>query len=517
MQSFLSPRRLKIAAAVACGLGSFTPAATYTWTGTAGDGVWQTGTSVSNWVDETSAVAYAPGNGGGNSFVFSATGVNTATITLKNGHNPNINNMIVNANAAQTTFVIDGASHLDFAPTADGGESLTVNGGSNAVINATAPTGTATGGGNVQLFSYNENAWRVSSGVFTINAPIVGSGASRGISKRGGGTLRLTGDSTFGGMFVAGDGTIEISSIGNIGETSAAGTGSGITNGQIQISRTTSSSHLNGTLTYTGADATTNRAILIAKDTWANAVTDAAKFTSTVGTLTLTGGITATAGGDISHFTNFTVGGNGNMVVNTNGIFGDLSLIKTGTGRVEINADSLWRGNTTVTAGTLLINANHTVIGGGTYAVQNGGTLGGDGAIAGTITVDSGGTLRGGDSLNVTSVAINGMYDASLLASGSAFGSLVSSGPITLGETALLSITADAALALGQTFTIIDTPGQLNGTFAGLADGALVWAGPNAYEIHYTNGDVTLTTVVPEPAALALFSLAGLAALRRRR
>ena len=492
-------------------------AATYTWTGTAGDGVWLTGASVANWVDDTAAVAYAPGNGGGNSFVFSAAGANTPTITLKNGHNPNINNMTVNANAASTVFVIDANSHLDFSPTADGAETLSVNGNSTAAINATSPTGTTTGGGNVQLFSQNENAWRISSGVFTINAPIVGSGNSRGISKRGGGTLRLTGASTFGGMLVAADGTIEISSLGDIGVTSAAGTGSGITNGQIQLSRTTSASHLNGTLTYTGGDTSSNRAILIAKDNRdVPGTTDFARLTSTTGTLTLTGGITATAGGDLSHFVDFTVGGNGNMVVNNTGVLGDINVIKTGTGRVEINADSLWRGNTTVAAGTLLVNANHNVIGGGVYDVQTGGTLGGDGSIAGAITVDSGGTLSGGDSLNVSSVALNGTYAADLISGGS-FGSLVSSGPFTIGSDASLAVLAASPLAAGQTFTIIDTNNQLTGTFAGLSDGTEFAAGPNSYRINYANGDVTLTTVVPEPTALALLSIGSIAALRRRR
>ena len=112
----------------------------------------------------------------------------------------------------------------------------------------------------------------------------------------------------------------------------------------------------------------------------------------------------------------------------------------------------------------------------------------------------SGGTL----SLNITGDASADRVNAG------------ASSLITLGGTAGLSVTS-SDVTDGTVFTIL-SGGSLSGTFAGLADGASVNGGGQAYTINYSGGNVTLTAV-PEPefyaGAMAL-GLLGFAVWRRQ-
>ncbi|HEV7301116.1 MAG TPA: autotransporter-associated beta strand repeat-containing protein [Tepidisphaeraceae bacterium] len=484
-------RRATAAAIVVLGLGSQASADTFTWTGAAGDGVWSTGASQANWAGGV----YTPGNGGAHQFNLVDPGYDAAisTIAIKNGHNPNASNLNLNGNiAGPLNIVIDGTSggRLDFNAVTNGAETLSMSSGSHTI--------SAINGGAIELQANDEHTWRISgSGVLAVEAPIQGSGVRRAITKRGGGTLRLLADNTFSGQLVAADGTIELASLRNIGLASAAGTGARF--GQIQVSRTTSASHLNGALVYTGGTTTTDQRIILGRDVRETpGESDRARLRNdnATSTLTLTGGIVANEGGQPTHNMDLEIGGSGNINVDANdpnaafyagvnvgGIYGGINLVKVGDGAVRINTNSIWRGSTTVTAGTLLVNANHPIPNPTGYTVETGGTLGGTGAIAAPITIAAGANLRpgdGGGTLDVASVLLDGVFKVDLLSSFT-FGQLHSTGSVALGETASLVIASAGSLLVGDAFTIIDTPNLLTGTFAGLADGATFTSGLNTY------------------------------------
>ncbi|HEX8916077.1 MAG TPA: PEP-CTERM sorting domain-containing protein, partial [Humisphaera sp.] len=88
-----------------------------------------------------------------------------------------------------------------------------------------------------------------------------------------------------------------------------------------------------------------------------------------------------------------------------------------------------------------------------------------------------------------------------------------------------LNVAVDPAFppTVGPQFRIIDNQGAaaVSGTFAGLPQGATLFAGGSAFVVSYTGGtgnDVVLTTTaVPEPTAAAALGLAALGLLARRR
>ena len=97
---------------------------------------------------------------------------------------------------------------------------------------------------------------------------------------------------------------------------------------------------------------------------------------------------------------------------------------------------------------------------------------------------------------------------------------LTSTGAIDLG-TGVAALNAfdlgGAPLAGDETFTFIHADGGVNGTFAGLPNGAPLTIGGSQFTIHYTTTDVLLT--IPEPGAMVslLGGLGLLMGLRRRR
>ena len=84
------------------------------------------------------------------------------------------------------------------------------------------------------------------------------------------------------------------------------------------------------------------------------------------------------------------IGGNGLSTTYSGGIIGGGSLVKTGSGTLILTGSSVYRGGTTITGGTLIVQAR-TGSATGTGAVNvTAGTLGGKGTITGAVTVGSG-------------------------------------------------------------------------------------------------------------------------------
>jgi autotransporter-associated beta strand protein len=202
---------------------------------------------------------------------------------------------------------------------------------------------------------------------------------------------------------------------------------------------------------------------------------------------------------------------------NTTGLFdGDAttpqSLIKQGAGTLRLDGPiNLSRngvsntGNITVSDGTLFINGTMSNGAAATDVVVNGtGTLRGTGNIQGTVSVASGATVVPGNPSTLGTLSTGNIS----FASGSTFvvsltgidpgffNSLAVSGSVNLGN-ATLSV---SDLRTGGSVTIISNDGTdaIQGTFAGLPEGATVTGNANKYIISYRGGDgndVTLTRV----------------------
>ena len=332
-----------------------------------------------------------------------------------------------------------------------------------------------------------------------------------------------------------------------------------------------------GTLTADGGDRTVANPIALTGDATIGASLDGTPRAITfTGATTLTGSRTLTVNntaattfsGAVNVRANtLTMDGTGNTLISGTVSDGGAGggLTKQGTGALTLTGNNTYSGNTTVIAGTLLVNNTATGdsssgTGSGTVFVGAGGTLGGTGTIGGNVAL---GTTGGFSPVpTVARAAAVAPATSAVLAPGvNGAGTLTINGGLTLSSNTVLAITlgstpsANAVLVggavtlagdleltlgvgvkptLGEEFFIVDllTAGmRVSTTFenAGAA-GTFVDDQGNTYAINYndtpTGGapgidDVSLTVVglVPEPgtwAMLGLGAVMGLAAMRRR-
>ena len=142
---------------------------------------------------------------------------------------------------------------------------------------------------------------------------------------------------------------------------------------------------------------------------------------------------------------------------------GSNPLTKTGTGKLVLNANNTYRGVTTISSGTLLINGNQSSA---TGSVAVNGVLGGIGALGGAVTVNRGGAITGGTlggigTLTVGSLTFNGGAFAADF-SGNTSDTIVTTGAVNLngGTAGIFTIHSQAgAVTLGHVFTLIDNTG----------------------------------------------------------
>jgi autotransporter-associated beta strand protein len=276
----------------------------------------------------------------------------------------------VTLNASPISSVGDGTNinslRLTAASTVTLAGTLTVNSGGLLVTGggATAITGgTLEGASGADLIVH-----QYSTGDLTISSTLADNGSATALTKSGPGRLILSGtDNMTGNNYLNGG----IVAVDNLGE---------LASGSLVLN--------NGTLSYTGSDATSSRPVVLA---------------AVGGTLDIEGSATVTQTGSI------TSGGGATHTIN--GVTFNLGdwggLTKAGSGKLVLAANNVYNGPTVVSNGVLLINGTNSLtgtsggtnyLGGGTVTVY-GGTLGGTGMISGPVDIKSGGTISPGNSI----------------------------------------------------------------------------------------------------------------------
>ncbi len=191
------------------------------------------------------------------------------------------------------------------------------------------------------------------------------------------------------------------------------------------------------------------------------------------------------------------------------------SLGKTGTGALTLSSANSYTGGTTVGAGILAVT-NTSGSATGTGAVQvNAGTLGGKGIVAGNVTVGTGTGVRAN-----LSPATGTMTKATFTTQGlltlrsdatytyTARGQnrtaqadkVVANGVTINGATFAFRSQISITLHTGVVLTVISNTSAtpISGTFANLADGAILSVGGTNFQASYEGGDgndLTLTVV----------------------
>lgn len=503
----------EIAGAIVDGSGttSLVKAGNGTWT-VSGNNTYTGTTSISSGTLSASNVVVsggASGLGNASSAVVLSDASNRGTLSYTGGNGTFTRGFTINSGGGLggQINVTNNATVLTIS-TGDitGGNRLTIGGNGSVVINS-----------NVAGSVFQD------TGTVTINGVL--SGASS-ILKYGGqsgaGVLTVTNaaNSFGGGVTTGGWNSLSANSttvLANTGSNSALGSG-----GTIAINN--SAINLSG---FTAAQ-TSNRS-------WSVGNTNAALNNNGSNTISLTGNITNTVGavGTLALGGSYTAGVNsisGTISDGTNALG-----IRIAAGKWELSGANTYTRNTTVTAGTLLIN---NLTGSGTGAgsvIVNGGILGGNGSISGSVTVNSGGTLAPGNSpglLTVGSLVLNSGSATTLEINGTGRGTTYDAIDITVGGGLQFggNFTLTFGGALGNTtldlfnFTTTSTgdiasfvsTGTYSGTWSKTGDVWSLNSGGTTLSFSELTGDLS---VVPEPATWALLalSLSALMILRRRR
>jgi gliding motility-associated-like protein len=268
-----------------------------------------------------------------------------------------------------------------------------------------------------------------------------------------------------------------------------------------------------GTLTLSGANAFTGGTQIVEGTVMANHNTALG-----VGMGSMDVGVTLGTTVENTTLTNQLVLNGGASIKNdvamalTGHIDGPGSLIKSGTGTLTLSGENGYLGLTTVSAGRLLVNG--ALAGTSSVNVDAGATLGGTGRIfsgsTNTLTVQSGGTLAPGNSAGI--LTVNGnlqMKSGSTLAieingttAGTDYDQVVVDGVVDISG-ATLAVTHGYVAGLGDRYTVLNNSGTdvILNTFSGLAEGGTVTAGGNgtvltASYIGGTGNDFTLTAPI---------------------
>lgn len=248
---------------------------------------------------------------------------------------------------------------------------------------------------------------------------VLSSGTSNGITKEGTGTLFLNNDNnTATGQFIVNNGTVQVTKLANTGSNSSLGTGS--LSSVIRLGDTQ-----NPSLEYVGAtDSSTNRRIMLA--TTGGGSTGATILNNGVGKLTFSDSSFFNDTNAATIARTLTLGG-ANTLDNTisggirdnTGLGGTVGVTKQDAGTWILDGDNTYKGTTTVTAGSLLINGNQSTATGAVVVSNTDTRLMGTGTVGGATTINAGAIHSAG---SATGAVGNQAFSSSLTyANGSIF------------------------------------------------------------------------------------------------
>ena len=223
----------------------------------------------------------------------------------------------------------------------------------------------------------------------------------------------------------------------------------------------------------------------------------------------------------------------------TSSISGAGWLKQLGTGTTTLSGSNTYSGGTTINAGTLLANnTTGSALGLSTVTVQSGGTLGGNGSIAGPVTIASGGNLTPGSggagalSLSNGLTLNDGATTTFLINSADSFTSInILGNSIAYGGDLVFNI-ANYTPADGDIFTLFNMTGGAtwSGSLLSVTGGGLfftelsgIWSASDdsySYQFSQSTGQLSVTAGVPEPSTYALLGIGALVmivACRRRK
>jgi fibronectin-binding autotransporter adhesin len=434
--------------------------------------------------------------------------VTTKTATVASTGNMNIWDN-TGANISNLNYVLNGGTL-----SADSGSNVVTNLTGNVTLNNNSSINAA-----ISAFLANTTVSLTLSGQITGVAGFTFSGKST----NGTGTLTLTNTAND----YAGNTTIASSTL-KVGAASVIPDGTGKGNVIINGGATQA-----GTLDLNGFDETINGLSGTSNTVVGEVVNNA---TGTARTLTVgAGNSTASFAGIIRD--------------NTSGT-GTLALTKTGSGTQTLTGGSTFSGGTLINAGTLSVNnALGSATGSGSVTVANTGTLAGSngsgglgsllGTIVGPVTVQNGGRISPGNSigtLRLTTLTLDagGIMDLEITSTASTDRILID-GVFSLNDASIINVLPLSLITLndGDVFNLLDWQSLAATTFdvgtnlrqsgngggdlflpdiSGFGSGSYGW---NVASF-LTNGEISVTTIVPEPSR-ALLLLAGLAGLMLRR
>lgn len=449
-----------------------THSATLTWLGDV-DSAWGGGTSGSNtnWVSNTLPVS-------NDSLIFDLN-----TVGLANLANSNNLTALTLAGTNAITFANDTLTGTGFTLT---GNAVTLGGN----ITSSGTTGTHTHTINLGLIlSGTRTLTAVAGTTFIIDGAISESGGSFGFIKSGAGAATVNGANTFTGAISVNQGSLTITSIADSGLTSAIGSGSVINLGN---------GGQTGTLSYTGAAASTNRTLNLASNSTGGAVIDA----SGTGALVFTGAF-SNAGASAKTLTlNGSATNNEIQSVITNGSGGGvLSVTKGDTGSWILSGLNTFTGALSVNRASLTVNSIADI--GVASAIGAGSTINlGSGAQGGTLIYNG----SGGSTNRAVVLASTAAGGGAITNNGA--GALVFSGSFSNAGTSAKNFTLNGSNTGANDFqsVLVDSS---SGALSVIKTGVGAWtlSGTNSFTgaLSVNQGTLTLTSL----AATSVSSAAG--------
>ncbi|VEE14175.1 Pyrrolo-quinoline quinone [Ectopseudomonas mendocina] len=422
---------------------------------------------------------------------YGATYVNAGTLSVSS--DANLGSGAVNL-AAGTTLALTGATTIDNAIILGGNATLAAS--ANATVSGVvsgAFTLTKTGASTLTLSGANTyGATTVSAGTLSVASDgNLGSGA---LTLGAGTTLAVTSAATI-------DNNIALSGSATV-NTGANTTLSGVISGGNNLTKTGASTlTLTGNNTYSGSTSVNTGTLSIANDANLGA-----------GSLNLANGTTLQITGSTTIDNALALTGvatiNAGAAATLSGVIsGSGSLTKSGSGSLTLSASNTNLGNTTVAAGTLVVDGSTN----NATTVASGATLAGSGTLGGDVIVQSGGTLSPGGA-GVATLTVNGnltlnagstlALDINGASAGTGYDRVVVNGTVDVSG-ATLAVSHGYAAGSGESYTVIvnDAADAVTGTFSGVSEGGKFNAAGNGTELttSYIGGsgnDLTLTAPI---------------------